>query len=326
MQMGRWFGFRGKYVDLTRLYSTELLVSCFHDLATAEEDLRRQIARYERERLSPVRFVPKVRTHPVMEVTQKNKMRAASPVTVTFEGELRQTLKFAKKATPELVAQLQSNLDLTRIFLGSLGTPDFTPGSKPYWVGIPAAGVVAFLRNFQAGENEDPDMLAQYINKQLEHGELTDWIVLLSCGAKLRADDPAWSEDLAVAGMSAVPLINRSRQANNPMSLGVVTEPDDELVGLDKGDVAKAKENARLGSVSQADAVRRLRSPTEGLIIIYPISAASTPGRNAGTNRIPLFDSPEGVPTVIAYAVSFPASESDATVEYVSVQSEGETL
>ena len=45
MQMGRWFGYRGRYVDLTRLYSTELLVSCFHDLATAEEDLRKQIAR-----------------------------------------------------------------------------------------------------------------------------------------------------------------------------------------------------------------------------------------------------------------------------------------
>ena len=28
MQMGRWFGYRGRYVDLTRLYSTELLVSC----------------------------------------------------------------------------------------------------------------------------------------------------------------------------------------------------------------------------------------------------------------------------------------------------------
>ena len=102
MQMGRWFGYRGKYVDLTRLYSTELLVSCFHDLATAEEELRRQIARYERDRLTPADFVPKVRTHPLMAVTQKSKMQSAVEVSVNYAGQRMQTLRFPERPDPTL--------------------------------------------------------------------------------------------------------------------------------------------------------------------------------------------------------------------------------
>ena len=120
MQMGRWFGYRGKYVDLTRLYSTELLVSCFHDLATAEEELRRQIARYERDALTPAEFVPKVRTHPLMAVTQKSKMQSAVDVSVNYAGQRMQTLRFPERPTPACTA----NLDLTREFLRSLGEPD----------------------------------------------------------------------------------------------------------------------------------------------------------------------------------------------------------
>ena len=109
MQMGRWFGYRGQYVDLTRLYSTELLVSCFHDLATAEEELRKQIARYDRERLTPTSFVPKVRTHPVMAVTQKSKMQSAVEVSVNYAGERVQTLRFPERPTRSLASQSPGN-------------------------------------------------------------------------------------------------------------------------------------------------------------------------------------------------------------------------
>ena len=80
LQMGRWFGYRGDYVDLTRLYSTELLISWFHDLATAEEDLRRQIELYDKKKATPLQFAPKIRSHPAMLVTAENKMRGATEI------------------------------------------------------------------------------------------------------------------------------------------------------------------------------------------------------------------------------------------------------
>ncbi|MGW5364472.1 Z1 domain-containing protein [Actinopolymorpha pittospori] len=314
MQMGRWFGYRGHYVDLTRLYSTELLVSCFHDLATAEEELRKQIARYDREHLTPTKFVPKVRTHPLMAVTQKSKMQSAVEVSVNYAGERVQTLRFPEKPT----ADLQANLQLTHDFLSSLGAPEFVE-SQPTWAGVDPRSVIDFLNTFRVMPQTaiDPRSVVDYIDKQLQNGELGRWRVLLSCAKKTR-DEPIWNEDLHVVGMPSVPLIARSRLKNDPTSLGVVTEPDDELHGLTDEDVQLAHDDRNDGKYdTRAEAYRAHRDPGEGLLMIYPISAASQQLKNS-TTRIPLFADPEKASTLIAYAVSFPFSASNATVEYVS--------
>jgi Z1 domain. len=315
MQMGRWFGYRGRYVDLTRLYSTELLVSCFHDLATAEEELRRQVARYDRERLTPAAFVPKVRTHPLMAVTQRSKMRSAVEVSVNYAGERVQTLRFPEQPT----AELHINLELTRDFLSALGAPILVNESKPMWTGVSAEAIVHFLSEFRVMEQTavDPRSVMDYISTQVGNGELTQWRVLLSC-AKILRNEPAWSEDLGVSGMPRVPLISRTRLKNDRTSLGVVTEPSDELVGLSDDDIRLASEDAKDGKYSHlAEAYRARRSPTEGLLMLYPISAAARQMKNS-TNRIPLFADPAKAATLIAYAVSFPFSKSNATVQYVS--------
>jgi hypothetical protein len=314
MQMGRWFGYRGRYVDLTRLYSTELLVSCFHDLATAEEELRKQIARYDRERLTPTEFVPKVRTHPLMAVTQKSKMQSAVEVSVNYAGERVQTLRFPEKPT----ADLQVNLQLTRDFLSSLGPPEFVD-SKPLWTGVDARSVMEFLSSFRVIPQTaiDPRSVVDYIDKQLQNGELTRWRVLLSCARSIR-DEPIWNEDVGVMGMQSVPLIARSRLKNDPTSLGVVTEPDDELQGLTDEDVRAAADAYADGTYSsRAEAYRAYRDPCEGLLMLYPIGAAAKQLKNS-TTRIPLFADPDKAATLIAYSVSFPFSASDATVEYIS--------
>ena len=314
MQMGRWFGYRGRYVDLTRLYSTELLVSCFHDLATAEEELRKQIARYDREKLTPTKFVPKVRTHPLMAVTQKSKMQSAVEVSVNYAGERVQTLRFPVMPT----ADLSANLELTRDFLGALGAADFIDG-KPTWMAVDPRSVIDLLNNFRVIPQIaiDPRSVVDYIDKQLQNGELIRWRVMLSC-AKKASDEPVWNEDLGVSGMSRVSLIARSRLMNDPTSLGVVTDPDDELLGLSDADRQAAVDDAKNGKYgSRAEAYRAHRDPAEGLLMLYPISAAAQPLKNS-TTRIPLFAHPDKAATLVAYAVSFPVSGSDATVEYIS--------
>jgi hypothetical protein len=315
MQMGRWFGYRGQYVDLTRLYSTELLVSCFHDLATAEEELRKQITRYERERLTPTEFMPKVRTHPLMRVTQESKMQAAVEVSVNYAGERVQTLRFSEKPTSDL----RENIATTRRLLRALGAPDSITGGKPSWWGVSPNLVIDFLNSFRVISQYaiDPPSIVEYIEKQLHNGELTRWRVLLSCAKQARGGS-AWNEDLGVLGMPNIPLIARSRLRNDPTSLGVITEPDDELVGLSDADIRAAEVD--LGEHkfdSRAEEYRSRRDPAEGLLILYPISAASEEGKNA-KNRIRLFAEAEKASTLVAYALSFPFSTTDATVEYVS--------
>src|SRR5581483_2515168 len=106
-------------------------------------------------------------------------------------------------------------------------------GSKPVWTGVDAQSVIDFLNNFRVIPQTaiDPRSVVDYIDKQLQNGELVRWRVLLSC-ARVTRSESIWNEDLGVVGMSSVPLIARSRLKSDPTSLGVVTEPDDELQGL----------------------------------------------------------------------------------------------
>jgi hypothetical protein len=322
MQMGRWFGYRGKYVDLTRLYSTELLVSCFHDLATAEEELRRQVARYERDGLTPADFVPLVRTHPLMAVTQKSKMQSAVEVSVNYAGQRMQTVRFPERPGPDL----EANLDYTRGFLRSLGDPAVV-SPQPAWENVEPYRVTDFLTQFRVMPQTaiDPTSVVAYIVKQRGNGELTRWRVLLACSKEQR-DEPLWKDDLGVANPAEVPLIGRTRKKNDPTSLGVVTDPGDELLGLSPEDIKAAQEEARDGRYeSEAEAYRAHRDPAEGLLMIYPISAAAEPRKNS-TTRIRLFPDPSKAATLVAYAVSFPFSTSQATVEYVSAPAPAGTL
>lgn len=322
MQMGRWFGYRGRYVDLTRLYSTELLVSCFHDLATAEEELRKQIARYDREKLTPTKFVPKVRTHPLMAVTQKSKMQAAVEVSINYAGERVQTLRFLERPTGDL----EANLQLTRDFLSALGSPVMVD-SKPTWAGVSPRAIIEFLGGFRVIPQTaiDPLAVVDYIDNQQNNGELTRWRVMVSCATKGRSE-AFWKDDLGVVGMPTVPLIARTRLKNDPTSLGVVTDPGDELLGLSDTQLEAAIDDAKDGRYqSRAEAYRGHRDPVEGLLMLYPISADAQPLKNS-TTRIPLFADPAKASTLIAYAVSFPFSNSDATVEYVSAPPPKDTL
>jgi hypothetical protein len=316
LQMGRWFGFRGEYVDLTRLYSTQILVSWFHDLATAEEDLRRQIELYDRRRATPLDFAPKIMSHPVMLVTAENKMRDAREITQSYAGELVQTLRFPF-GDPALGDHLLENLEYTRQMLSSLGPPSVIENGQPGWIDVDVGFVQEFLDNFWVMEQTSihPPTVRAYIQAQTVHRELTRWRVLV-CAASTPTERLG-TEELGIEEVGPVGLINRSRLAKDPTSLGVITDPADELFGLTPSDIADAEERAANREYpTRGRAYRSKRSPEEGLLLLYPISGHSQPGRNA-RNRVALFHETDDPPPVLGLALSFPVSESPATVTYM---------
>jgi hypothetical protein len=316
LQMGRWFGYRGDYVDLTRLYSTQVLVTWFHDVATAEEDLRRQIEMYDRLKVTPRDLAPRIRTHPVMMVTAPNKMRDAQEISQSYAGELVQTLRFPF-GEPGILDLLDANVDVTRTLLGSLGSPERTEDGKLAWEDADVGVVQSLLGEFRVipQQSIDPATVREYIREQTTHGELVRWSVVVCCAA--REDALLGVENLGVSGLPAIPLINRSRLGKDPTSLGVITSPDDELHGLSPGEISDADERfADHEFPTRGKAYRSKRLPQEGLLLIYPISGNSVPGRNS-RNRVALFEPGQGRRTVVGYALSFPFSESDATVTYV---------
>lgn len=288
LQMGRWFGYRGDYVDLTRLYSTELLISWFHDLATAEEDLRRQIELYDKKRATPLQFAPKIRSHPSMLVTAQNKMQAARGLTQSYDGELLQTLRFPF-GDPSLLDHFQENLDFTRTILEGLGQPLTAEAGLFGWSDVATEVVLRFLDKFWVMNQTSihPPTVREYIHEQSRTGELIRWRFLVH--ALAQPTDALGSENLGIVGVGPVGLISRSRLKSDPTSLGVITDPGDELYGLTPEDITDAQERAALHEYpTLGKAYRSKRSPQEGLLVIYPISPNSAPGRRA-KNRIPLF-------------------------------------
>ncbi len=146
MQMGRWFGFREGYADLTRIYTTEQLEQWFRDLAMVELEVRDDIARYDHEGLTPLEFGGlRIRTHPAMLVTSPLKMQHTRTENLSFTNKLRQTINFPF----DNVDWLRRNIQITSGLLSSLGPPtrSWRPG-VPTWEGVlPEAPSSSFSRH-----------------------------------------------------------------------------------------------------------------------------------------------------------------------------------
>lgn len=113
MQMGRWFGYRPGFDDLCRVYLSPDSIDWYAHIAEASEELRQQIKRMRRDRLSPKQFGLYVKAHPDrLLITAANKMRSGEKITVSqnFSGKLRESYLLTSDETinhenEELIAE-----------------------------------------------------------------------------------------------------------------------------------------------------------------------------------------------------------------------------
>ena len=83
LQMGRWFGYRKGYHDLTRIFVNPKVVDDFADLARVELELREDLKKYSRSQdpRTPLEIKPLVRAHHTMQVTSDLKFGAGNELT-----------------------------------------------------------------------------------------------------------------------------------------------------------------------------------------------------------------------------------------------------
>lgn len=191
MQMGRWFGYRPGYLDLCRLYTTPDLADWFDHITEAGEELRREFDHMAAVGGTPRDYGLKVKSHPLLMVTSRVKMRNAEDLQLAFAGEVQETVVFHRD--PE---RLEANTQTTGRFLERLGTPIVSPvqerdGRPHHWEGsllwerVPGDQVSTFLRDFRTHEaaiKVNSQLLAQYIERQMAIGELTSWSVAMLSG------------------------------------------------------------------------------------------------------------------------------------------------
>lgn len=314
LQMARWFGYRGGYEDLTRIYTTRELAGWFADLALVEYRLRQDLQVYEKNPdLKPVDIGMRILLHPTMQVTAALKRRhtSTSIVNQSYSEQLEQTFKFPFQDEDGLALLCEQNRQEAKAFLEKLGKSPTKQKFGPIWGDVEAKDIVAFLRAFRVDpivNSLAPELIANWIELQNTDGELVNWTVAvrgreeengkLGCATWLpQVEGTVWN-------------LSRTR-IKGTNSLGVITTPGDEALGLSENELAEMGRKLNQGEQKDRNRAARLsRSSKSGLLLLYPISRFSG-FDGLARGREYLFQNPEGgaARDLIGLAISFPKSE-----------------
>lgn len=295
LQMGRWFGYRRGYEDFPRIWMTADLERSFRSLATVEEEIRRDIRRYD-DGASPTDLAVRIRTHPTLAVTSVLKMRHAIECEISYGGGTRQNTVFDLRRSD----RLRENLRAADELVESLGTPKMHETGRLYWEDVPAEKVLGFLTAFQFSEGR-PDLnsesLKGYIEDQRREGCLQSWTIVLASVKQGRKGT------LPIGGVE-VNLLNRSRlnRSGEYTAIGTVTTQQDLQIGIPDG------------------RTQRKEPDDPPALLLYPIAKDSEPGPRGASNqkrveRVAL-NAPEHV---LAVALDFPPAAKPTPQKYVKV-------
>lgn len=317
MQMGRWFGYRGGYVDLCRLFTSRELNEWFCHITQASEELREEFDYMSDVAGStPEQYALKVRTHPgVLQITATNKMKSAVPIQISWAGRLVESYELKKD-----ISIIDSNLRNTQKFISGLPTNFITKPNAFVWYDIPAEHVIDFFEGIQAVENlkrAEPRKIIQFISTQLRNGELTDWRVALmsKSNAKHNSLFEINKDTVSIGQWKRTEDDKNSSEHIYYLRKSHIISPLDEFIDFTEEEYERAMSltNQHRKKVGEAkypngQLVRNeLRDPKKPLLLIYLLDPEES------LEKYPL---PKGTNPFVGYAISFPKSNFSAPVSY----------
>jgi hypothetical protein len=330
MQMGRWFGYRPGYLDVCRLYTTPELARRYRLITEASEELYREFDYMVALGSSPREFGLRVQQHPDgLMVTAPSRMRTARLISMSFAGNLSETVLFHTKreardnnwhALETLISAMPESLSVDEV-------RQMGGGASRLWTGVQPDLVSAFLDAYYAHEDAikvQPKALRDYIIARNSDtpAELVDWWVLLADNSR---DD---ATRLSIADLR-VGLTKRSlhpdqvdstdasrfpiRRLVSPPHEKIDVRPGSAEFKQALGETARMWANSPRKDLRDKDAptqpagiaCRRIRPATRGLLLLYPLNPAQS---RSGTQEGPPF---------VGFALSFPGSQKAQPVNYM---------
>ncbi|MFD4710541.1 Z1 domain-containing protein [Streptomyces sp. NPDC058430] len=317
MQMGRWFGYRPGYLDVTRLYTSRELVDSYVHVTRASNELMDLVAVLAETGRRPVDVGLRVRDgFEHLQVTAAAKMRNSTSVSLSSSGQRPETLymRTNKEAMKENYAGLNRLVSAVRGY-GEI-PPKLRRGTKGLLRrGVPASAVIDFLQGFAASPRilqANPQTLIDYISRQNTFGELTTWTVAVTTGSSPRTFTLA-GEKFRMVTRRLVDGAS-SLKAGLDYPVGVLVSPDHEAIGMPDEIYQRALAATRRESDRWKDrepqrpsgrAIRSHRDPSEGLLLVYPVDPVDQ------VKDV----QPEGVP-MVGYALSLPKSDTARPMRY----------
>lgn len=336
MQMGRWFGYRPGYIDLCRLYTTEELVEWFGHIADASEELREEFDAMAESGAKPRDYGLRVQSHPVLLVTSPLKMRTAKSLQLSFSGELLETVSMRSDS-----ANLEKNLDATNKLVAACGPgyekdPKRQRGDTEHswkgflWNEVSSDSIAEFFESFVThpkARKVNSVLLRDFVKSMAATGELTSWTVMLMGGGS--GDSHTFADGLTIDAMTKR---NADAKFEDRYAIGRLLSPRDEAIDLEDAawaaalsrtkkawnpDAARQKDGVKpaIPNVPNGPSIRHVRGKgaegvamarERGLLLLYPLDPKVSGFKDFDDRTDP----------IMAFGVSFPASDSGVKVEY----------
>ena len=290
LQMGRWFGYRKHYYDLTRIYVDRPLAEKFAELARVEDELRSFIHKYAQEPNPPTprELTPMIRVHPAMAITSAMKMGAGKPYNFSFQNTTQETVTFPVKNKPLLKQNIQAGKALISEL--SKSRKGLVNKGAHIWKDVPVEAVIDFLQNYefsQKAREVSRQYLINYIRRQNDRNELVNWDIILPSGNS-KLEPFTWANDVFTYR------INRSPETE--LSIRVLRDPND---------IDEWRKYLK----------RDPKDASQGCLMLYLIDSKTT-----GKDGMTFFLDESRAEDILGLVFVFPESKSNETIEYVSQQ------
>ena len=299
LQMGRWFGYRGGYEDLPRLWTTDELISSFRALARIEEEIRDDIGIYREDKSTPAEFAVKVRAIPGMAITSASKMRHAFRTSISFEGRHVQTIRFDHQS--ERV--VSTNWAAAEQLVDDIGAHNINDqGKRKLARGVQLGVIRKFLKTYEICDQHmdlKRAMLLAYIDKVEQ--QLPEWNVgFITPGSNLSRK--------ALGALGKVPTNCRAKLTASEKSyadIKALMSKNDILIDAVKP--ANEDDSDSWSSFKQ-------RRPDLPLLLLYAIDRES-PSKAGSENRVAL----DATDDLIGIGIVFPGAR-DRAGSYYAVE------
>ena len=337
MQMGRWFGFRPGYLDACRLFTTPTLYANFSHISMATEDLAAQFDFMNSVVQTPKDFGLRVASHPMLEITSRNKMRTGQEFKRDFSCKLSQTRVFDIdgeqydrnfEAVEDLLYAIKGCRITAEQYQQILGRK--APGEHFFYQNVSAHDIANFFESYETSKTAtraNSKYMADYIRTMNSDGigGVKSWTVCL-----INMDN---GEKFDIADLQGVGggILRREGTgvdfSATTASIHTMTSADHEYMDYDsdtykrvlelkekyKNDPSKTKIN---------EIIRRETRPfTSGFLILYPIGQAGRLTDERGAHKPPfgfaaVFPDRKGNGELKSYRMNDIALEKDSNEFY----------
>jgi Z1 domain len=320
LQMGRWFGYRPGYLDVTRLYTTPELIQFYVHITRANRELMDLTTAVAKAGQTPRDVGMRVLDgNENLQVTAAAKMRSSAQLSISLAGQRAETLVMLKDKRAaarnhdrlkQLIERILPHPKVPADRLGEAGRGLFREE-------VPTDVILEFLEGFDVSPRvltANPENVSDYIRAQTAQDELCRWTVAVTGGNS--------ATRLPIPGEDSLPLVKRavitghSRVQANECEVGVLTSPSHETLGLPRGKAQNAYERTieeflargkdTAPNRASGENLRKERDPIDGgVLLVYPIDPAAS--------RIDS-ESPE-IP-IVGYTLIFPPSDKARPIRY----------